>query len=728
MTPAPEHARVLVVDDDRSMRALARQSLEVAGFGVLEARDGHEALAALAAPGFDLVLLDVDMPGPDGFQVCEAIRAAPALRDLPVLVMTGLGDVDSVRRAYEAGATDFVVKPPNWVILAHRVRHMVRASRVTAELRRSEEKLAHAQRIANLGWWEWDVGSNRFTGSADFYRILGLEQGCFGETWETFLRCVCAEDRGRVREAFEQAVHGAASLNLDCRVLRGDGVVRIIHQQAQAQRSETGAATLLTGTLQDVTERREIEQQVRHLAYFDGLTGLPNRRLFQERLHPSLEAARRHRRTAALLFLDLDRFKRINDTMGHSAGDTLLREAAERISSSLRLTDWVGRAGEAGSDSFVARLGGDEFIVLLTEIERVQDAARVARRLIDALSHPFVLAGQEVFISASMGIAIYPFDGEDPETLLKNADTAMYHAKDQGRNNFQFYTESMNASAFERLVLEGSLRKALERGEFVLHYQPQVCLKSGSVRGAEALVRWNHPDLGLVPPSGFIGLAEETGLIVPLGYWVLRAACAQARAWQDRGHRHLRVAVNVSGRQFAQPGFVREVAAILAETGLTPALLDLELTETVLMEDAEDNLAVLQEIKALGVRLSIDDFGTGYSSLGYLRRLPIGALKVDRSFLAGVPSDEDRTTITSAIVALGRSLRLGVIAEGVEYPEQVAFLRELGCDEMQGYLVSRPLPPEDFAAFLENGAHPGPAPRPGSGRLLASPQPPASGP
>jgi diguanylate cyclase (GGDEF)-like protein len=685
------------------MRALARQSLEVAGFTVREARDGHEALAALNAPDFDLVLLDVDMPGPDGFRVCEAIRAAPALRDLPVLMMTGLGDLESVQRAYEAGATDFVIKPPNWVILAHRVRHMVRASRVTAELRRSEEKLAHAQRIANLGWWEWEAGSNRFSGSDDFYRILGLERAAFGETWETFLRCVCAEDRGRVQSAFEEALRDAASLNLDYRVLRGDGAIRVVHQQGQVQRSESGAEVLLTGTLQDVTERREIEQQVRHLAYFDGLTGLPNRRLFQERLHPALEAARRHRRTAALLFLDLDRFKRINDTMGHSAGDALLREAADRISASLRLTDCVGRPGEPGSDSFVARLGGDEFIVLLSEIERVQDAGRVARRLIDALSHPFVVAGQEVFISASLGIAIYPFDGEDPETLLKNADTAMYHAKDQGRNNFQYYTESMNASAFERLVLESSLRKALERGEFVLHYQPQVCLTSGAVVGAEALVRWNHPELGLVPPSGFIGLAEETGLIVPLGLWVLRAACVQGKAWQDEGHRHLRVAVNVSGRQFAQPGFVREVAAILAETGITPALLDLELTETVLMEDAEENLAVLQELKALGVRLSIDDFGTGYSSLGYLRRLPIGALKVDRSFLAGVPSDEDRTTITSAIVALGRSLRLGVIAEGVESPEQVAFLRELGCDEMQGYLVSRPLPPRDFAALLEPG-------------------------
>ncbi len=703
MTAGQGNPHILIADDDRSMRSLARQSLELAGFSVTEARDGPEALATLEQQGIDLVLLDVDMPGMDGFEVCERMRLSPPLQDLPVLMMTGLHDLESVQRSYSAGATDFVVKPPNWVVLAHRVRYMVRASRTTRELRASEERLSQAQHMTNLGWWEWDVADDRFIGSDQFYRTFGLDPDTFGQTRDDFLECVEPDDRDAVREAFAKALQDGQPFSLDHRIVLGTGARRVVHEQARTKRDANDRVLLLLGAAQDVTERREIEDRIRDLAYFDGLTGLPNRRLFQEKLHPALEAARRHRRTAALLFLDLDRFKRINDTMGHTAGDDLLREAAQRISQCIRMTDCVVRPGGQDRDFLVARLGGDEFIVLLSEIERVQDAARVARRVIDSLLRPFTLGGQEVFISGSIGIAIYPLDGEDPETLLKNADTAMYHAKDQGRNNYQFYTESMNASAFERLVLETNLRRALEREEFALHFQPQVCLRTGQVTGAEALVRWQHPDLGLVPPSGFIGIAEETGLITALGHWVLRAACSQGRQWQEAGRDDLRIAVNVSSRQFAQKGFAGMVARVLNETGMNPARLDLELTETYLMEDAEESLSVLRDLKALGVLLSIDDFGTGYSSLGYLRRLPIDALKVDRSFLAGVPGDDDRTTITNAIIALGRSLRLRVIAEGVESGHQLAFLRDQGCDEIQGYLVSRPVPAERFAEFLASG-------------------------
>ena len=697
---AKDPIRVLVVDDEQGLRALARQALGLAGFGVSGACDGMEALEVLKERGADLVLLDVDMPGLNGFEVCARIRETPGHRGTPILIMTGLDDSDSVNRAYEAGATDFVVKPLNWVVLGHRVRHMVRASRATEELRRSEEKLATAQRMANLGWWEWDVARNVFSASDQFFRIFGLDGSGFGSTFETFLRCVHREDREAVRSAFEEALRRLGSISVDHRVLRSDGVQRIVHEHGRVSADGAGAPSRVSGTVQDVTERKEIEEQIRCLAYFDGLTGLPNRRLFQERLALALEAARRHGRIAALLFLDLDRFKRINDTMGHSVGDTLLREAGERISQCLRRTDCVTRPQENDSEFLIARLGGDEFIVLLSEIARVQDAARVARRVIKALARPFLLGEQEIFISGSIGIAIYPFDGEDAETLLKNADTAMYHAKDQGRNNYQFYTESMNATAFERLVLEGSLRRALERGEFILHYQPQLCLSSNRIIGAEALVRWEHPELGSVPPSDFIPLAEESGLIVPLGSWVLRAACAQGRLWHEAGRSDLRIAVNVSSRQFGAPGFAETVSLVLEETRIDPTRLDLEITETSVMQDAEENRKILKRLKDLGIRVSVDDFGTGYSSLSYLRRLPLDALKVDRSFLAGVPTDEDRTTITTAIIALGRSLNLTVVAEGVETEEQLRFLREKGCHEAQGYWIGRPAPAEAFSASL----------------------------
>lgn len=698
-------AHVLVVDDDRSMRSLARQSLEVAGFSVTEARDGHEALALLEAPGspaVDLVLLDVDMPGLDGFQVCKQIRSQLRLRDLPVLMMTGLNDLESIDRAYEAGATDFVLKPPNWAILAHRVRYMVRSSRVTVELRWNKERLVHTQRIANLGWWDWDLAGSRVTGSEQFHKIFGLEPDASGHSWEDFLRCIHPEDRDLLRCRLDDVVQQRGSLDLDHRVCRVDGTVRIVHQQAQIADGESANGIRVVGAVQDVTERKEIEERIRHLAYFDELTGLPNRQLFQDRLELAVEAARRHQRHAALLFLDLDRFKRINDTLGHGAGDEILRKSGERISQCVRQTDCVSRPRCGDADFLVARLGGDEFIILLSEIERVEDAAVVARRIIEALSRPFLAGGHEVVVSASVGIAIHPLDGKDAETLLKNADVAMYHAKDQGRDNYQFYNEAMNARALERLMLEGDLRRALDRGEFVLHYQPQVDLRSGKVVGAEALVRWQHPELGLMAPAGFIGLAEETGLINALGRWVLRAACAQGREWERLGGSDLRIAVNVSRNQFRETGFVETIAEILEETGLPVGRLELEITETVLMEDDEDNRRVLEKLKDLGVGLSIDDFGTGYSSLGYLSRLPIDALKVDRSFLAGLPLDSDGKTLTAAIVALGRSLGLRVVAEGVESAEQLSFLWVLGCDEIQGYLVSRPVPPETFVPLLRS--------------------------
>jgi diguanylate cyclase (GGDEF)-like protein len=463
---------------------------------------------------------------------------------------------------------------------------------------------------------------------------------------------------------------------------------------------ETGRAVRVNGTIQDVTERKRAEEQIRFLAHYDGLTELPNRSFFKQRLDLALEAARRHSRLAAILFLDLDRFKRINDTFGHSGGDVLLREVAGRLAGCVRETDCVTRPHLTEWDSVVARLGGDEFIILLSEVGRVEDAARVARRVVEALSSPFTLNEQEVVATTSIGIALYPFDGEDADSLLKHADTAMYHAKDQGRNNYQFYTESMNATAFERLRLERDLHRALERDEFVLHYQPQVALPSGEIVGAEALIRWKHPEMGLIPPLRFIPIAEEIGLIVPLGEWVLQSACAQSKAWQQAGLRPVRISVNVSSRQFKEQDFVGAVSSVLERTGISAMNLDVELTETIVMDDVEASIRTLNALKELGVRLSVDDFGTGYSSLSYLRRLPLDALKIDRSFLKDVPQNPDHVAITTAIIGLGKSLHLTVVAEGVESEAQLSFLRERGCDEAQGYLLGHPLPAEEFGTLL----------------------------
>ena len=442
--------------------------------------------------------------------------------------------------------------------------------------------------------------------------------------------------------------------------------------------------------LQAITQRKQAH--LSYLAYHDALTGLPNRQSLIERLQQACSRAQRNGRMVAMLFLDLDRFKLINDTFGHAAGDRLLKSVADRLAACVR-----------GADT-VARLGGDEFTVVLEDIVAGQDAATVAQKILDTLAQPFSLVQQEVFISASIGIALYPSDDNGIDSLFKKTDAAMYYAKEQGRNNYQFYSAEMNASLARKLHMENNLRRALEREELRLHYQPQVDTVSERIVGMEALLRWQHPEMGLVPPAQFIPLAEETGLIMPIGECTLRAACLQTRRWHERGFGPLRVAVNLSAHQFKQKDFPRTVARILGETGLDPGCLELELTESTVMDDVDQAIEILHALNAMGVYLSIDDFGTGYSSLSYLKRLPIDALKIDRSFVRDIGADSDDAAIVTAIIAMAHSLKLKVIAEGVETREQFAFLRKCRCDAMQGYYFSRPVPPEEFAQLLQAGS------------------------
>ena len=693
---------VLVVDDDRTMRLLVRETLERCGFAVEEAADGAAGMGSFQRRRPDVVLLDVMMPELDGFGACAALRGLPGGEHVPILMMTGLDDPESIDRAYQAGATDFITKPITWAVLGYRVRYSLRASKAFLDLSQSQARLANAQRIAQIGHWDWDIANDQLLRSDEVYRILARTPDQLPHSYQGFLEVVHPDDRESVEDSMQAVVHHREPCNIDFRVVRPDGSIRIAHAQAEVTLDQSGKPALLQGTLQDVTERKRAEEQIRHLALYDSLTGLPNRQFFKEQLTHAIAQSERNGQPLAMISLDLDRFKRINDTLGHPMGDLLLKEAGNRLTRSLRPTDRIARNGTGAVGHCVARPGGDEFSMLLTGLKQPQDAGKIASRIIDLFnSQPFCLDGKEVVISASVGIAVYPIDGTDADSLHKNADAAMYYAKERGKNNYQYYNGKMNTSALEKLTLESRLRKALEREEFVLYYQPKVEIISGAIVGAEALIRWRHPELGMVSPMDFIPLAEETGLIIPIGEWVLRTACAQIRKWHDAGFTWMQVAVNMSSPNLAQEGFDKVIEQALGASGLDPRCLELEMTESMLMQHAETTIDMLNRLKATGIKLSMDDFGTGYSSLSYLRRFPLDTLKIDRSFVREITERADDAAITSAILAMAESLKLTVVAEGVETESQAALLRRQGCRYVQGYLFGKPVAADEFLALLQ---------------------------
>jgi diguanylate cyclase (GGDEF)-like protein/PAS domain S-box-containing protein len=470
---------------------------------------------------------------------------------------------------------------------------------------------------------------------------------------------------------------------------RKNGDIYLEYLSISTVRDPEGQPTHYIGVFTDITKRKRAEETIKHMAYYDALTNLPNRALFLERLNQALIQAQRNRRILAVLFLDLDRLKVINDTLGHNMGDRLLKAVSARLKSAMRDTDTV------------ARLGGDEFMLLLPEIANATDIDKITAKLLDTFTAPFDLDGQELYVTASVGVAVYPKDGSDAETLLKNADTAMYRAKRTGRNNCQVFAPSMKAEDIAQLALSNGLRRALEKREFVVHYQPQLDIENGEIVGMEALVRWQHPEFGLVHPNSFIHWAEDSGLIVPLGEMVMQIACEQNRMWISKGFTPMKVAVNISARQLRQDNIVHTVARILKETGLPPDCLELELTESVLMDLGENSTNMSHELKAMGVGFSIDDFGTGYSSLNYIKRLPVNTLKLDQSFVRDVTTDPNDAAIASAVIGLGHGLNLAVLAEGVETMGQLDYLRSLKCDRMQGFLFSEPLPANEFEELLK---------------------------
>jgi diguanylate cyclase (GGDEF)-like protein len=688
---------ILIAAADGTTRQLARESLAAVGLATIEATDGALALRRVAIDRPALVLVDTALAVLDGYQVCAAIRRLPRLSRTPVLMMTPPDDA-AVEQAFAAGATDFLTRPFAGSHLAHRVRHLLRAADAFHAADETARRLGHAQRLARLAHWRLKDGHFEWL-AGDGLGLAGGGGGSFG----ALIAMVHPDDRDRVGAA----LRSGTSHQIDYRLVLPDGSERMVHQEAELV-DDDDVGVVLSGATQDVTELRLAERRILRLAYFDDLTGLPNRAFLHRYVARAAADAERYEHAMAVLAIDLDFFQKINDTFGHAVGDAVLREAGQRVAGCIRAGDALIRPVDPdnwGGDAVAARVDGDQFVVVLGRIRRADDAATVARRVSDSLAAAFDIGGTSVYVSSSVGIATFPEGSADPGALLERAEAALHQAKARGRNGYQFFDQAIQDRAQRRVELENRLRAAVGRiatgdVEFVVHYQPKVAPVTAAILGVEALIRWVPPGAPMVSPMEFIPAAEDSGLIVPLGEWVLRTACRQAATWRGLGLDHLRVAVNISSRQFHEASFVPTVAAILAETGIPPGHLELEITEHLVVADTERSQQVLAELKALGVRIALDDFGTGYSSLGYLTRFPIDTLKIDRSFVTGLGNDESSGAVAMAIIALGKSLGMEIVAEGVETPVQQAFLTEHGCHELQGFLFSRPRPAADLEPVL----------------------------
>ena len=671
---------ILLVDDDELTRLLLREALsQIGNVDIHEAVDGRQALNMFHQAQYSLVMLDVDLPGISGFELCEYIRNSETGCDIPIVMITGMDDSDSIEHAYECGATDFIVKPINWSLISHHIRYVLRSSANFEALREVERRLEHAQQIARIGYWELDSESNELKVSRQLKKMLSLPATQFEHGMDYLVQLTHQVEQLHLKVLLKKALDDGQPFNLDIRVTLPEKGVLYLHIQGQLL---TRKHRTLVGTMQDVSKLKQSQEQLNHIAHHDALTNLPNRILFQKLLETSIHSSQRYNRKVALLFIDLDRFKNINDSLGHDAGDELLIKVADSLRKVIREYDTV------------ARLGGDEFAIKLDAISHEQEVISLTQRILSAFQQPFYIQGNNLHIEASIGISIYPDNGTTLEELLRNADTAMYQAKRNTQSKMAFYSSELTDEAMKNWKLENELHQALEQNDFYLLYQPKVDPASEQIKGVEALIRWDRGEQKSVSPAEFIPIAEETGLIVPIGKWVIATAIQQLAKWQGTACENLSIAVNVSVGQLHTSDLSSYIASELGKNGVSAELLEIEITEEYLVEGnfvGSNCHETLKTIDNLGIKMAIDDFGTGYSSLSQLNNLPISTLKIDKSFVDSVPKNKKNVAIVLSIISFANNLGLQVVAEGVETPEQVAFIHDSGCDLIQGYVYSRPV-------------------------------------
>jgi diguanylate cyclase (GGDEF)-like protein len=680
------YERILIIDDEEITRMMLRRVLEESGYWVLEAANGQQGLQTCLLENPDAVLMDVRMPVMNGFEACQAIRQEPGISRIPILMLTSLDDVVAVQLAFDAGATDFVTKPINWALLAQRVRYALRAREIERQMRENEEQLARAQRIARLGYWRYEIAVDWLNLSLELCHLLEIDtvRGMTGSE----MREHVLEDDLPLLERFiaDFLQEHAEESETEIRVRIKSGRVLTLFLSANLMYDKSNQVNVIFGVAQDVTERRATEARLSYFAHFDPLTGLPNRVLFRDRLIQVINAAQRDDRRFAIIHLNLDQFQKVNASLGNTSADQVLQRLVERLKGLLRERDSL------------SRFGGDHFEVILTDIRSEHEAAMVAQRLLGAFDVPLQCAEWEVRVSATLGIAVYPNDGTDVETLLLHAATAYTRALELGGARYQFYTANLHHQAVERLNREAALCRALERDEFILYFQPRFDLRERRVTGAEALIRWQHPEWGLQMPDHFIGILEDNGLIIEVGEWVLRQAC---RAFRDLP---LAVSINLSPRQFQRPDLAERMLRIVQEENFPAERLELELTERLFMHDEQQAALTLAALRESGIQVSIDDYGTGYCSLQYLKRLPVNLLKIDRSFIRCLTDDRADQAIVRSTIELCHTLNVEVVAEGVEDRATLDVLQRLGCDAIQGYYLSRPVPLEQMLEWLDGAA------------------------
>jgi diguanylate cyclase (GGDEF)-like protein/PAS domain S-box-containing protein len=701
--PIPEEdaapaCRALVVYDSRTGAIL-----EEAGFDVVSSSDETDALELLRRCTPDAVIIGMGSTASArdrALSLVRAIRASVQGASVPIIASTRRrSDDEGLAAAFDAGVNDVWSDRTGPLVWQKRLPFLLAGTRAIEELGRSSQMFERAKRLARFATWEWDLGTSRVSWSRELSELLGRSEPQTTAGLEAVLEMVHASDRARVAQTIAESIRDRRPFRFDHRAPGADGAELVVHQEGDVVSDENGNATFVDAIVVDVTEIRRAELRIHSMANYDSLTGLRNRLSFLDLLKHARDRSERRGDSVAVALLDVDRFKEVNESLGHAAGDQLLREVAERLLSSVRKGDRVAREGGAWLRT-VARQGGDEFLVLLSDVAEAHQAAYAARRVLDAIRRPFRIHDREIFITGSIGISFGSGPEAHIEELLRQAEIAMYSSKEQGRNTFQFFDESMNAAVLERFEIESRLRKGLAGAELTLFYQPVVNARTRELVGVEALIRWYHPVRGLLSADEFVPVAEETGLIVPIGRWVLRTACEQLRSWREEGLGPLRLAVNLSPRELRAPGFVAGLAKTLEETGTNPHQLELELTERGVAVNDEKILDVLLRLKEIGVRLAVDDFGTGNTTFQYLKNFPLTTIKIDKSFTRGIASDARDAAITKALLAMAQRLQLNVVAEGVENEAQLSFLGENECDEVQGYLFGRPTPASSFRERL----------------------------